>query len=400
MELAGKPANEQQRLSALYEYNILDTLPEKEFDDIVRIASEICDTPISSVTIIDSDRQWFKSRKGLESQETPRDISFCGHAILHPDEVFTVADSHSDARFVDNPFVIGSPGIVFYAGVPLVTDTGYALGTICVIDNRPRELNDQQKTTLKALANQVVRLLELRKKSAELEKANKEVKETNAELERFAYVAAHDLKSPCNNVIGLAGVLRDGYAGKLDADGMQIIDHMEYAMHSLKQLVDGILRHSAAAHSLKPEKELFTFSQLMKDVQAMVRIPQGFIFYFNASDDVIYTPKASLQQILLNLCDNAVKYNNKEQAFVKVIFNQDEQYYHFTVTDNGVGIAEKDKEKVFNLFHTLNTTDRFENKGTGIGLSTVQKLVEKLDGKLRLTSEVGVGTSFTVSIHK
>jgi len=171
------PANEQERLRALYEYDILDTMPEKDFDYLTMIASQICDTPISLVTIIDESRQWFKSNYGVDIRETDREYSFCAHAINTPQTIMVVPDSRLDERFADNPFVTNEPNAIFYAGVPLVTENGFALGTLCIIDNKPRTLNEEQFEALRALSNQVVKLLELRKK-------NKELVETKEALEK------------------------------------------------------------------------------------------------------------------------------------------------------------------------------------------------------------------------
>jgi GAF domain-containing protein len=163
MEIAKIPSDEAERLRALTEYSILDSLAEQEYEEITLIASAICQTPIALITLIDSDRQWFKSHVGLEMKETPRDHAFCTHAINSRDSVFIVKDARNDKRFDDNPLVTGHPNIVFYASVPLVNPEGIALGTICVIDNRPRELTQKQLDSLAALSNQVIRLFESRK---------------------------------------------------------------------------------------------------------------------------------------------------------------------------------------------------------------------------------------------
>ena len=160
---AAVPVNESERLTALQSYGLLDSDPEQAFDDVAEVASLLCGTPIALVSLVGDARQWFKSKLGLDASETPRDVSFCAHAILNPEEVFVVGDTHDDHRFALNPLVTGEPKIRFYAGAPLVSSEGQALGTLCVIDRVPRLLGPRELGGLKALARQVVTQLELRR---------------------------------------------------------------------------------------------------------------------------------------------------------------------------------------------------------------------------------------------
>ena len=155
--------NEQERLQELIGYEILDTPAEKELDELAQIASAICDTPISLVSLIDQDRQWFKASVGLDVRETSREDSFCQHTLHHPEEVLVVENSLQDRRFKENPLVLGDPHIRFYAGAPLKTPTGNVLGTLCIIDNKPRKLSEKQKNALKLLAKKVMDYLNDRK---------------------------------------------------------------------------------------------------------------------------------------------------------------------------------------------------------------------------------------------
>lgn len=170
MPEAPLPENESARLNRLYQCLILDTPVESAFDDITQLASHICQVPIALVTLIDRDRQWFKSKVGLEATETPRTMAFCAYAILQSD-ILIVPDALEDNRFIDNPLVTSEPYIRFYAGVPLITSDGHALGTLCIIDRVPRELRIEQIQALKALGRQVVRQIELREAFLELERS-------------------------------------------------------------------------------------------------------------------------------------------------------------------------------------------------------------------------------------
>lgn len=157
------PDDEDQRLEALERYGILDTEPEEAFADLVTLAAAICGTSTALLNLVDEDRQWSKARLGFDREETPREHSFCAHAIANPHEVMVVEDAADDPRFADNPLVTGEPGIRFYAGAPIVTPDGHAVGSICVVDTEPRRLTHEHREALQALSRTVARLMELRR---------------------------------------------------------------------------------------------------------------------------------------------------------------------------------------------------------------------------------------------
>lgn len=174
---------EEERLQALKEYDIMDSLPEEDYDGITSLASRICGTPISLISLLDDHRQWFKSAVGLEVKETPREHAFCAHTIQITTEILVVPDSREDERFANNPLVTGDPHIVFYAGVPLVNKQGHALGSLCVIDVEKHTLNAFQQEAMRQLAKQVVNLMELKKKNKSLSNLVHALEQRNEELE-------------------------------------------------------------------------------------------------------------------------------------------------------------------------------------------------------------------------
>lgn len=178
------PKNEKKRLEVLWQYDVLDTVPEQVFDDLVELAATICEAPVAMITLVDEKRQWFKAKTGVTSSETSRDVSFCGHAIMQQ-ELFIVPDATMDVRFAGNPLVTSDPKIRFYAGAPLITPDGYALGTLCVIDKVPRTLRPDQKRALQILSRHVMTQLELRRHSQELAKTNAERESIRKDLQKI-----------------------------------------------------------------------------------------------------------------------------------------------------------------------------------------------------------------------
>jgi len=219
------PENEQGRRDALRRYAILDTAPEAAFDRVAELAASICAAPIALVSLIDSDRQWLKSKVGLTLSDTPRDVAFCAHAIVERD-LFVVSDAAADERFATNPLVTAPPKIRFYAGAPLITPDGFAVGTLCVLDHVPRQLSDQQQQALRVLSSQLVAQLELRKTKDDLSRA-----QTDASSAGEALRASEEFKSrlvacsrDCIKVLDLEGRLLF-----MNEGGMEVLEICDIA---------------------------------------------------------------------------------------------------------------------------------------------------------------------------
>lgn len=394
------PTNERERINVLHSFSILDTLPEEDYDNITTIASQLCQTQIALITLVDNDRQWFKSKFGLDVPETSRDVAFCAHAINDPYETFIVDDAHKDERFFDNPLVVGYPYIHFYAGVPLVTDEGLPLGTLCVLDDRPKVLSESQITSLRALSKQVVNLLELRRKKNQLEFTLQTLVEKQHDLECFAVVAAHDLKSPLNNMTMLIDVLTNEYKHVLDEDGQEFLMYLGDSAASLRKLIDGLLEYSRSDTLLEEKREEIFISDFMKNLEKLFVVNNTCQIKYISSLEYIYVNVASLMQILINLIANAVKYNDKEITIIEIGFSEQDKHYEFYVADNGPGIDPEHHEKIFKIFTVNASADKYGQKGNGIGLATVRKMIDKQGGTITIDSTLGSGAKFTFSLRK
>ena len=213
--IARLPPDEIPRLAELRRYNVLDTPPEQAFDDLTQLAAQICQVPMALVSLVDQDRQWFKARVGVEGTETPRDIAFCAHSILHQDEIFEIRDARDDPRFTSNPLVTEGPRIRFYAGAPLVGPGGHALGALCVMDRTPRTLTPEQLAALRTLSRAVVAQLELRRKTAELENSVGQHERAGVLLrEKIEQLAAAEKEA--GRLLGIAEKSRRGLLSVLE----------------------------------------------------------------------------------------------------------------------------------------------------------------------------------------
>ena len=393
------PPDEKERLTAVLSYNLLDTLPERDFDNITSLAANICDTPISLITLVDADRSFLKSHFGVSINESKRDTSFCGHAILEENEIFIIEDARKDVRFKDNPLV-SEMRAVFYAGVPLINPAGYPLGTLCVFDNKPRTLNKQQKSALAGLAYQVVQLFEARKQNRILLALQEELKERNEELKNFAGIVSHDMKMPLANMIITSDMLRTKYSAQLDDQGKNYLDYIKQASFTLSEYISGLLEHYESDKTAAAREETFDSQDLLEDIIELLNIHVDCEINLPEENVELTANKMALEQILLNLVTNSLKYNDKEKIKIDIDCFENEKFYHFKIADNGMGIAENELDSIFDLFVTTNNIDRLGKRGNGIGLSTVKKLVSKLNGEVTVSSTLGVGTTFEFSIQK
>lgn len=400
MILAPKHPREEEINKEIESYNILDSLPERDYDDIVVLAAEICGVPMSFISLLHKDRQWFKSSYGIEVTEGPKAQAFCSHTILSDESLMEVSDATEDERFHDNPYVTGDLHLRFYAGVQLDSGNGLPLGTICVIDQEPKELNEEQKKSLKALANQVMNLLKLRKKEEELKEYVEKLEERNSHLESFAYVAAHDLKAPLRNIADIVKMFKKDYSAGIDDEGNMMLGFIETSADKLKLLVDGLLDYSRSETILSEQKSTISKQQIQNDLDSFFAGEKQVTLTVKSTLKEVKINKTAIDQILINLVSNAIKYSDKEETKIDISVTESPTLYSFSVKDNGAGIPAKKIDTIFNLFATVAPKDKFGKTGNGIGLATVKKIVEKLNGTVSVSSEEGKGSTFTFSISK
>ena len=375
------PHNEKERLESLNSYEILDSLDEKEYDHLTQIASQICDSPIALISLIDTDRQWFKSKVGIGVSETPRSISFCAHAIQNPNEVMVIKDSREDERFHDNPMVSEPANVIFYAGAPLNSPEGFALGTLCVVDHKPKELTIKQLKSLRALAAQIVSLFELRKSIRLLEIKNKEIDTLNNQLNSFAHSLSHDLKTPIRGIQTIASWLKMDYESVLDEQANSWIDIIISRTDYMNALAVGMLDYAKNTN----EHVMYTpfnFEEILEKIKNNFDVSKNFIFQFENCNQTVKQSEIAFKTIFQNLISNSIKYGNKEQGHITItLFADDIDFIKIVYEDNGPGIPKNYRKKVFDLFETIGEKNQ---NSTGIGLTTVKAIIDRMHGKIHI----------------
>ena len=392
--------DEKKRQEAVDSYKLVGTLPEKSYDNITQIASFICGTPIALITMLDYNRNFLKSHYGVPFNESPREISFCTHAIQTHDPIFIIPDAREDERFKNNPLVTGDTKAIFYAGVPLVDKGGHALGTLCVFDHEPRELDENQISTLIALAHQVVNLFELRRQNIENKALQENLLKKNSLLKEFAGVVSHDMKMPLANIITTTDILKAKYKELLDEKGLDYLNYLKSSSFSLSEYISGILQHYESDNLTIDQRESFDIHDLLEEIEDVLNHDYKTVINLPEANHVISCNRLALHQIFINLLGNSIKYNDKEEPVITVTFDENEEFYLFEIIDNGIGIPKDKINEIFDLFSIAASKDKNGNRGNGIGLSTVKKLVANLGGSISVTSEEGKGSTFKFTARK
>ncbi|GAA0256781.1 GAF domain-containing sensor histidine kinase [Cryptosporangium japonicum] len=394
MSVAGAVRAEEARLAVLRGHQILDTAAEPEFDDIAMLAAEICGTPVAMVSLVDSDRQWFKARVGVDAPETCRDAAFCAHALEQPD-VLEVPDAAADPRFADNPLVVGEPFIRFYAGAPLRVENGVSLGTVCVIDHRPRSLTPPQRRALRALARHAAAEIELRSYARRTADVTRRVIELEELKNRILTTVSHELRTPLASIRGYLELLLDDSDPLDPQTGRDFLAVMQRNAYRLTQLVDDmLLATKVGAEGLELNRSPIDLTDLVAAVVAGSRPlaeHKGLTVLFDRPDEVIVRGShRELTQALQHVLLNAIKFTSDGAITVQI---SDASAPTVIVTDTGSGIDEVDLPRLFDPFYRSETAEAAAIQGPGLGLTLVRAIVEAHGGQVDLRSRLGAGTS-------
>lgn len=403
------PVNEAERQAALLRFDILDTDFEAAYDDLVDLAAHVCGTPIALMTLIDRDRQWFKANLGLrELRESPRASSFCGHAI-HSRELMIVPDARTDQRFHNNPLVADYPHIRFYAGAPLITPDGYALGTLCVIDSEPRDLSEEQQYFLNILARQVMANLQLRLNFQQLQTYAQELHYANASKDKLFSIISHDLKSPFNGIIGLSDVLASE-AETLDRETIQdFAQDINRSAETAFTLLDNLLQWSRLEQGhLSVQPRLVSLRSIVAachDLVGSAAREKGIQLELSVTPDLVaWADPTMLQSTLQNLLSNGIKFTPsgghvRLKAYPSPNSPQIEASASIIeVSDTGVGMSAEQISGLFKIDSCHSTHGTAGEVGTGLGLLLCDQFAQRNQGRLSVESALGQGTTFTLTL--
>lgn len=335
-----------ERLKTLREYDILDTAPEDDFNEIVELASQICGTTISLISLVEEDRQWFKAAVGLDVSETPIDQSICSHAILNGD-LFEVEDTQADPRTADNPLCIGDDALRFYAGAPLVAPNGMPLGTLCVLDTKPVQLNDFQRNALKVLSRQVTKQLDLR-----LALRNQTILQAEAD---------HRVK---NSLQSMSAIVRV-YTRSIDDPAA-----LE-ALNAIQRRIDAVAALHNELQGTEGRDTINTASYLERIIGLLQETaPENISFRSEFADILMRSHQAAnLAMIISEFVSNSLKHgfpNGMPGEISVTLSATDEGRYRLECADNGIGNGSEDTP---------------ETRSEGIGLSLVAAAISNLGGK-------------------
>ncbi|WP_413289154.1 ATP-binding protein [Bdellovibrio sp. HCB337] len=401
--------DEQLRLRALYDYKILDTDPEPPYDDITRLASMIFKTPMAAVTLVEENRQWFKSSRGLDYLETPLITSICA-SVVKDKKTIIVKDATQDSRFKNYEIVENESQVRFYAGAPLITPDGHAIGALCIIDDHARTMSSFEVEALEALSRQVVNQLELRKANINYKDAYEKIHEQQQQLLQSSKLAsigematsiAHEINNPLTIINGNVGLLRrllQQFQG-ISPKGKQYLDSIENTVSRIDKIIRGMkaLSHNGARDPFEAED----LRQVITNAIAFIHLkyhPHKIELRETYQHRQAWAECRSIQieQIIINLLSNSFDaVSNLKEKWIEIQLTEENLYWKISVIDSGKGIDKSVQDKIMRPFFTT----KMVHEGTGLGLSISKGLAEDHRGTLELDPKFP-NTKFVLKVPK
>ncbi|MCF4101744.1 HAMP domain-containing histidine kinase [Gillisia sp. M10.2A] len=372
-----------------------DVSGNNDYDQLTFLAATICKVPLAYLSIVNAHKPWVKSAYGKDIIDVDTNNAMAQSSIMSNSEIHILNYSKDAPLLKEN-----DSSYKFYAGIKLCNQNNEAIGVLSILDTEERHLENYQIEGLKALGNQCLKLFAFRKQNKKFKQIQQKLKQKYQELEKFASVVSHDLKSPLANIISLTELLKEENEGKLDEETVQYLNYLVESSYALRNYVDGILSFYRSEHIMEKDYENVDLPKLLAGIAHLYEVSDDVEFQYPNDITLHNVNKAALTQVFLNLVSNALKYNKKNYRKIDIKFNETPDYYKFQVIDNGDGISKDNSSKIFELFTTLDTNDRDGNPGSGIGLATVKKLVNHMHGKISLSSIPGEGSNFAFSIKR
>ena len=392
---------EKKRLAALQQTGLLDTQTTDDFQEMVDLAASICETPIALISLVDQERQWFLARHGLDASETHRDLAFCAHAI-HQEDLFVVSDAILDERFADNPLVTGDPSIRFYAGAPLIDAEGNPLGTICAIDRRPRQLNAHQQKALEALSRVVIRDIQRRQATKELQKSQEKLTNLLNQQSKFSLQASHEIRDLLHSSTGFSQLIAQGSSDlnlpkdfmlwtKLLGDSTSRLANLVSNVIDMNQLDDGKIK--PVLRTCIPSEWFPSFVDRHREQAQNKSITLKLALSPQTPVQVV-SDLMRLDQALSHILDNAIKHSPPGERILIAVDQGPSDGLRVVIRDNGEGMLPEDQERIWLPFEQV----KDEQEGSGLGLALTRQLMKLLKGGIHLSSHKNTGTAVSIAI--
>lgn len=399
MEAPKIPADESERIEALYSADLLDTPREPIFDNLTEMVADLFKVPIVAISLVDKSRQWFKSIQGIDVCETSREVSFCGH-VVHDKHEMVVENALKDPRFFDNPLVTDGPKIAFYAGVPLHYQQGdetHIIGTLCIIDYVERPFSEKEMHRLKAFARQLELMIAMRMTTEKAEAAN-------SAKSAFLANMSHELRTPMSGVIGILDILQHG---KLSDEQAYHVNLASKSAGQMLAVINDILDFSKIeAGKVEIKHSDFDPGELLSDLVETFEVRTEHAKHFQLQYDwdqglQLNGDPMRLRQILFNLLSNADKFSSSGVISVAASLDEMENgqlRLNCSVTDPGIGIEQDAMTRLFTAFEQIDHSSNKKYAGTGLGLAICRKLCVLMGGDITVESKPGMGSTFSFDI--